>query len=50
MTHQKTYNVTHLNASQRQELFKTAMNQTGFKAFIKNQTTQQTHYTFQYKT
>ncbi|MCW4028409.1 MAG: hypothetical protein NWE92_02020 [Candidatus Bathyarchaeota archaeon] len=50
MTHQKTYNVTHLTTQQRHQLFIDCLNQEGFTAFIKNQTNQQTHYTFQYKT
>ncbi len=49
MTQQKTYDVTHLTAQQRRELFIDCINQTGFTAFIKNQNNQQTHYTFQYK-
>jgi hypothetical protein len=51
MSQQKTthYNVTNLTPSQRRKLFIECMNQTGFTAFIKNQTNQQTHYTFQYE-
>jgi hypothetical protein len=51
MAEQKTYNVTHLTAIQRRELFKTCITQTqtGFIAFVQNQNNQQTHYTFQYK-
>jgi hypothetical protein len=49
MTQQKTYNVTTLTQQQRKELFTDAISQAGFQAFIKNQTDQQTHYTFQYK-
>jgi hypothetical protein len=51
MNQQKTkqFNVTNMSPRQRRELFIDCFNQTGFKAFIKNQNKQQTHYTFQYK-
>jgi hypothetical protein len=51
MNQQKTkhFNVTNMTPKQRHELFIKHMNQTGFTAFIKNQTNQQTHYTFQYQ-
>jgi hypothetical protein len=51
MSQQKTkqFNVTDMTPSQQHELFKECMDQTGFKAFIKHQNNQQTHYTFQYK-
>jgi hypothetical protein len=45
----KKYNVTNLTPTQQRELFKDCISQPHFAAFVKNQTNQQTHYTFQYK-
>ncbi|MGD6853132.1 MAG: hypothetical protein ACQCN6_13820 [Candidatus Bathyarchaeia archaeon] len=45
----KQYDVTNLTPQQRRKLFTQCISQTGFCAFIKNQTNQQTHYTFQYQ-
>jgi len=50
-TNQKNrINVTELTPSQRRQLFKDAMNQTGFTGFVKHQDRQgkQTHYNFTY--
>jgi hypothetical protein len=48
MTEQK-YDVTNLTPQQRRQLLAERMAQAGFKAFIKNQNSHQTYYTFQYK-